>query len=129
MSSGFSENKGLWGYQSRGLTKPLLGRLVDLILYFPLYNGLPNPKASLFLAASAFRGHVVQASPRIRHRNPLTEKAGGNAVSHFPLFPKIDVVERFDCIIIALIISPENVRHVTAIMSKMPKFHSISSNK
>ena len=55
MSSGFSENKGLWGYQSRGLTKPLLGRLVDLILYFPLYNGLPNPKASLFRAASAFR--------------------------------------------------------------------------
>ena len=33
MSSDFSENKGLWGYQSRGLTKPLLGRLVDLILY------------------------------------------------------------------------------------------------
>ena len=72
MSSDFSENKGLWGYQSRGLTKPLLGRLVDLILYFPLYNGLPNPKASLFRAASDTTPKSIDREGLGKRRRPLS---------------------------------------------------------
>ena len=90
MSSGFSENKGLWGLLSLAGSQNL--PLVDLILYLPVvsamnqWGGIKEKKRSSFGEGEEERGG--KCVPSILSPHPFTNSSAGPLLAHPFLYPK-----------------------------------------